>query len=43
MSTSVVNKYSLNRVLTRECLHFGTRTRSYSSSLHKTSNEWGEF
>ena len=41
--TSVVSKYSLNRVLTHEFLHFDTRTRSYSSSLRKTSNGWGEF
>ena len=40
---SVVSKYSLDRVLTREFLHFDTRTRSYSSSFHKTSNGWGEF
>ena len=40
---SVVSKYTLDRVLTREFLHFDTRTRSYSSSFHKTSNEWGEF
>ena len=43
ISTSVVSKYSLDRVLTRKFLHFDTRTRSYSSSLHKTSNGWGEF
>ena len=39
----VVSKYSLDRVLNHEFLHFDTRTRSYSSSFHKTSNEWGEF
>ena len=42
-SISVVSKYSLDRVLTREFLHFDTRTRLYSSSFHKTSKEWGEF
>ena len=41
--TSVVSKYSHDRILTREFLHFDTRTCSYSSSFHKTSNEWGEF
>ena len=43
VDTSVVSKYSLDRVLTCEFHHFDTHTHSYLSSFHKTSNEWVEF
>ena len=43
VTTSVVRKNSLARVLDHEYLFFDTRTHSYSSGFHKTSIERVEY